>query len=295
VARVSSGTKAERFEFIKNHGSALGVRYLCNWLEVSFQGFYKWKKRPESKRVKENRILACRVEEIFFEHDGNYGCPRIYNQLREEGCTANHKRIARIMKNSGLVGKAAKIYRRKALPERFYLKHPNLKLDMPQPSNINQQWAGDITYLKVGGEWRYLAVVMDLYSRRIIGWDLGRYKNAELTRSALKKALSHRKVEDGLIFHTDRGSEYGAYLIQDELTKAGIKSSMNRPDSLTDNIHVESFFRTLKTECYHGLSFKNENDLRVALSYYLDSYYNEKRSHTSLEFTAPTQYEKMAA
>ncbi len=263
MARVSSGTKAERFEFIKNHGSALGVRYLCNWLEVSFQGFYKWKKRPESKRVKENR--------------------------------ANHKRIARIMKNSGLVGKAAKIYRRKALPERFYLKHPNLKLDMPQPSNINQQWAGDITYLKVGGEWRYLAVVMDLYSRRIIGWDLGRYKNAELTRSALKKALSHRKVEDGLIFHTDRGSEYGAYLIQDELTKAGIKSSMNRPDSLTDNIHVESFFRTLKTECYHGLSFKNENDLRVALSYYLDSYYNEKRSHTSLEFTAPTQYEKMAA
>lgn len=295
MAGVSGGTKAERFEFIKNHGTALGVRYLCDWLEVSFQGFYKWLNRPESPRTKRNRELACRIEEIFIDNDGNYGSPRIYKKLREEGHKVNHKRVERIMRDAGLVGKAAKLYRRRAQPESFYLKYPNLKLDMPAPSKINQQWAGDITYLQVNGEWSYLAVVMDLYSRRIIGWDLGAFKNAELTRSALLKALSHRKVEDGLIFHTDRGSEYGAYLIQDELAKAGIKSSMNRPDSLTDNIHVESFFRTLKTECYHGLSFRSESDLRVALSYYLDSYYNEKRMHTSLEFTAPVQYERMTA
>lgn len=295
MARVSSETKAERFEFIKNHGADLGIRYLCSWLDVSPQGFYKWRNRPESSLKKANRELACDIEKIYKDNDGNYGSPRIYAALRARGVRVNHKRVERIMRDSGLIGKAAKLYRRYARPERFFMKHPNLKLTMPALSKINQQWAGDITYLQVNGQWRYLAVVMDLYSRRIIGWSLGSNKSAALTRSALLKALSHRKVEDGLIFHTDRGSEYGAYLIQDELAKAGIKSSMNRPESIVDNIHVESFFRTLKTECYHGLSFKNESDLRVALSYYLDSYYNISRIHTGIGNIAPEQFEKMAA
>lgn len=295
MARVSEGTKTERFEFIKNHGSELGIRYLCEWLEVSPQGYYQWMARTESERTKANRILSSQIETIYHEHDGNYGSPRIYAALRAQGIMVNHKRVERIMRDTGLVGKAAKIYRRKALPERFFLKHPNLKLNEPKPNKINQQWAGDITYLKVANKWRYLAVVMDLYSRRIIGWSLGDNKSAELTRSALLKALSHRQVKEGLIFHTDRGSEYGAYLIQDELTKAGIKSSMNRPKSVTDNIHVESFFRTLKTECYHGLEYKNEHELRMALSYYLDSYYNMKRIHTSIGCNNPVQFEEMAA
>lgn len=295
MARISSETKAERFEFINNNGSELGVRYLCSWLDVSFQGFYKWRNRTESKRIKANRELACEIEEIYKEHDENYGSPRIYAALRSRGKQVNHKRVERIMRDSGLVGKAAKLYRRKAAPERQFLKLPNLKLNMPEPTKINQQWVGDITYLQVNGEWRYLAVVMDLYSRRILGWSLGANRKATLTRAALLKALSHRKVEDGLIFHTDRGAEYGANLIQDELARAGIKSSMNRPESITDNIHVESFFRTLKTECYHGLSFKNESDLRVALSYYLDTYYNVNRIHTSIGNIAPEQFERMAA
>lgn len=295
MARVSSETKAERFEFVKNHCAEFGVRYLCLWMDVSFQGFYKWRNRQESDRTKKNRELAYNIEKIFTDNDGNYGSPRVYRALREEGIEVNHKRVERIMRDSGLVGKSAKLYRRKAPPERAYLKYPNLKLNKPAPTDVNQQWAGDITYLRVAGEWRYLAVVMDLYSRRIIGWSLGRYKSAELTRSALLKALSHRYVKDGLIFHTDRGSEYGAYLIQDELAKAGIKSSMNRPDSIIDNIHVESFFRTLKTECYHGLSFENESALRIALSYYLDSYYNKRRIHTSIGFQSPEHYENKVA
>jgi len=295
VARVSEGTKAERFEFIKNHGPALGIRYLCTWLNVSHQGYYQWRVRKEPERTKANRALANQIESIYHEHDGNYGSPRIYAALRAKGVTANHKRVERIMRDSGLVGKAAKLYRRKSLPERFFMKYPNLKLNQPVPNKINQQWAGDITYLKVANKWRYLAVVMDLYSRRIIGWSLGANKSAELTRSALLKALSHRQVGDGLLFHTDRGSEYGAYLIQDELAKAGIKSSMNRPESVTDNIHVESFFRTLKTECYHGLTFKNESELRIVLSYYLDEYYNMKRIHTSIGCINPVQFEEIAA
>ena len=295
MAKVSSETKADRFGFIDQHGSELGVRYLCDWLDVSPQGYYKWIKRTESKRVKDNRILATKIEKIYIENDGNYGSPRVYAALRADGVQVNHKRVERIMRDSGLVGKAAKLYRRHAAPERKFLKYPNLKLNIPAPTKINQQWVGDVTYLQVKGQWLYLAVVMDLYSRRILGWALGQNRKATLTRSALLKALSHRKIKDGMIFHTDRGIEYGANIFQDELARAGIKSSMNRPDAITDNIHIESFFRSLKTECYHGLSFKSESELRIALSYYLDSYYNACRIHTSIENMAPVQFEKMVA
>ena len=295
MAKVSSETKADRFGFIDQHGSELGVRYLCDWLDVSPQGYYKWIKRTESKRVKDNRILATKIEKIYIENDGNYGSPRVYAALRADGVQVNHKRVERIMRDSGLVGKAAKLYRRHAAPERKFLKYPNLKLNIPAPTKINQQWVGDVTYLQVKGQWLYLAVVMDLYSRRILGWALGQNRKATLTRSALLKALSHRKIKDGMIFHTDRGIEYGANIFQDELARAGIKSSMNRPDAITDNINIESFFRSLKTECYHGLSFKSESELRIALSYYLDSYYNACRIHTSIENMAPVQFEKMVA
>ncbi len=168
MAGVSSRTKAERFAFIKSDTTGLAVRCLCTLLQVSFQGFYKWKDRPESARKKANRDLANTIEEIFVEHDGNYGSLRVHAELCNQGLTVNLKRVERIMRNAGLVGKAEKLYRRKAVQERFYLKYPNLKLELPELSKINQQWAGDITYLKVNGQWSYLAVVMDLHSRRIM-------------------------------------------------------------------------------------------------------------------------------
>jgi len=281
--------------FINEHGAEFGIRYLCDRLNVSSAGYYKWRSRSESSRAKANRELSGRIEEIFFNHHGNYGSPRVYKALRQSGEIVNHKRVERIMKETGLIGKAGRLYRRKPAPERSFLKNPNLRFGKPAPTAINQQWVGDITYLWLKDDWRYLAVVMDLFSRRIIGWSLGENKSAELTRSALMKALRHRQVDEGLIFHTDRGSEYGANLIQDELKKVGIKSSMNRPKSVTDNIHMESFFHSLKTECYHGESFNSERDLRLCLSYYLDDYYNTKRIHTSIEDMAPVLYEKMVA
>lgn len=295
MARVPGGSKKERFRFINEHGSVFGVRYLCCWLNVSSSGFYKWRDRPESSRTKANKELSDKIEKVFSDNHGNYGSPRVYLALRASGEEVNHKRVERIMRDTGLIGKAARLYRRKPLTERAFLKKPNLRFNQPVPTGINQQWVGDITYLKVNGEWHYLAVVMDLFSRRILGWSLGQNKSAELTHSALIKALSHRTVKEGLIFHTDRGSEYGANLIQDELLKQGLKSSMNRPKSITDNIHMESFFQSMKTECYHGLSFNTEDDLRFALSYYLDGYYNTTRIHTSIGNTAPILFEKLSA
>ena len=241
-----------------------------------------------------NRDLSQRIESLFNEHKGNYGSPRIHAALRREGVTVNHKRVARLMRESGLVGKAGCLYRRKAAPGKFYTKMPNLRLGLGKPTKPDQQWVGDLTYLKVGGDWRYLAVVMDLYSRRIVGWSLGAYKTSELTREAIRQALRHRTVSPGLIFHTDRGSEYGAYLMQDELERVGIQSSMNRPGRVTDNAHMESFFRSMKTECITEVVFSSESELRRALSGYFD-YYNGCRYHSGIGYTTPIEYETMAA
>jgi len=294
VATVSSGSKAERFRFIDAHRSILTVRYLCDWLGVSRAGYYKWRQRPLNKRDSEDKAIGREIEKIFFKHHTNYGSPRVCRTLRDSGILVNHKRVERIMREMGLVGKAGRIYRRKAAPDKFYTKLPNLKKEMGFPTGIDQQWV-DLTYLKVSQRQVYLAVVMDLYSRRIIGWSLGENKTAELTVSALEKALKYRNISEGHIFHTDRGSEYGAYLMQNTLKRAGIKPSMNRPGTVTDNANMESFFQSMKTECIKGVSFKDENELRSVLSWYLNEYYNQERIHSSIEYTAPNKYERMVA
>lgn len=291
---VSSRSKKERFKFINQHGSSLGVRYLCNWLSVSSAGFYKWRGRQDCQRDLDNRQLVEKIYTLFYRHHTNYGSPRICAALRDEGIHVNHKRVERLMRERGLVGKSGRLYRRKAVSKSFYTKMPNLRVGREPPNRINQQWVGDLTYLKVNSQWRYLAVVMDLYSRRILGWSLGQQKSSTLTRDALVKAIRSRTLESELIFHTDRGSEYGAYLVQDELKQAGIQSSMNRPNFVTDNAHMESFFQSMKTECIKGRGFKSDTELRTTISWYIDDYYNWQRHHSAIGYTNPVEYEKVA-
>ena len=293
MATVPNRNKEERFRFIKDHAE-FDVRYLCERLGVSSSGYYKWRNRKPSHRQKDNTRIAKKIVSIFHEHDGNYGSPRLCRALHDEGEKVNHKRLERIMRELGLVGKAAKVYRRKSLPKRFFDKFANLRVDCPKPTAMNKQWVGDVTYLKVAGKHHFLATVMDVYSRKIVGWALRDYRNSDLTREALRNALRCRRISSDLIFHTDRGSEYGSYLLQGELSKARIKPSMNRPGYMTDNAHMESFFHSLKTQSFKGLSFKDERELRVTLSHYIDHYYNVKRLHSGIGYTTPEKYEKMA-
>jgi len=295
VATVPSGNKAERFGFIAQFGSEFGVRYLCEWLKVSPSGFYKWRNRELSDRARANQVLLKKIQRIYEESRGSYGSPRVHAQLRREGEKVSRSRVERVMHKAGLVGKAAQIYRRQAWVKPFHASLPNLRIDRPKPKAANEQWVGDVTYLKVCGEWRYLAVVMDLYSRRIIGWKLSDKRTARVTRAALRKALKNRKISPGLIFHTDRGVEYGAWLLQDELKKYGILSSMNRAESVTDNAHMESFFRSMKTEATKGIEFKSEHELRMAISSYINKFYNVTRLHSGLGYKTPVEYERMAA
>jgi len=264
-------------------------------MDVSPQGFYRWVERGVSKREMENRRYARRIQELFAEHNGNYGSPRIYVALRQEGEMVNHKRVERLMRDMGLVGKVARLYRTKPLPKNACLTVGNQRRDIGAPTAINQQWAGDVTYLKVSGHWSYLAVIIDLYSRRIVGWELDQTRTTDLTVGALRKALLNRDVKPGMIFHSDRGAEYGAHYFQSELKAAGIRPSMNRPGHMTDNAHVESFFRTMKTESFHGLSFASVFELRMTLACYIDDYYNTKRLHSSLGYSVPNDYERIAA
>ncbi|NRQ41690.1 IS3 family transposase [Rheinheimera sp. YQF-2] len=295
MGQVSEGTKTARFGFIAEHGDVFGIRYLCARLDVSVAGFYRWQNREYAERTLQNRRLAERILELFCEHNGNYGSPRIHAALRREGEVINRKRVERLMRDMSLVGKVSRLYRRTPLPANPCITVGNQKRQEAAPVAANEQWAGDVTYLKVNGQWSYLAVIIDLYSRSIVGWELSQTRTADLTVSALKKALMHREVKPGLLFHSDRGSEYGAYLFQDELARAGIRPSMNRPKHMTDNAHVESFFKTMKTETFHGLVFESATQLRMTLAWYIDSYYNTSRLHSSLGFNTPKEYESKAA
>ena len=295
MGTVPSGNKEEKFRFVSQYSSEFSVRYLCKKLSVSTAGYYKWRKRAPSQREKENQRLAGKIQVIFDDHNGNYGSPRVHQALRKEGEAVNHKRVERLMRDLNLVGKAARVYRRKALPERFFDRYDNLRVDIPFPTKVNEQWVGDVTYLKVDGQYRFLATVMDVYSRKIVGWAFRDYRTSELTREALRKALKYRDVSPGLIFHSDRGPEYGSYLLQSELSKAGINPSMNRPGYMTDNAHMESFYHSMKTECIKGVEFKSETELRMTLSHYIDRYYNVKRIHSGIGFNTPDEYERMTA
>jgi len=210
VGSVSEGSKEKRFRFIADHRYDFGVRYLCRKLFVSPSGFYQWLDRPESPRDVANAELTSVIRVLFEQYDGNYGSPRIHRSLTDQGVAVNRKLVERIMREERLVAKAAKLYRRKALPSNSCIKVDNLRYNIPPPSAPNQQWAGDVSYLKVKGRWIYLSVVLDLYSRKVIGWSLGRNRATELTLRSLEMALDTRKVGVGLIFHSDKGAEYGA-------------------------------------------------------------------------------------
>lgn len=262
---------------------------------MSRSGYYAWLKRPEAARTKEDRALRERIVHVHQASGGRYGSPRVHQDLRRQGVSVGKKRVERLMREASLVGKVTTLYRRIPGLERFYMRHRNLKLEGPPATGPDQQWVSDLTYIRVGRDWRYLAVVMDAYSRRVIGWSLGEKKTAELTLRALKHALKARSPGPGLIFHTDRGVEYGARLIQNELERHGIRSSMNRPGRCTDNAHMESFFHTLKAERLHGERFKDEQELRLALAGYITQFYNRERLHSSLDYMSPVEYEQNAA
>lgn len=295
MATVSCGAKTECFEFIAKNHIEFGVNYLCKYLGISRSGYYAWVNRKRPKRVEEDVELQKAIERIFIESRETYGSPRVHQALRIEGCKISRKRVERLMREAGLKARSARIYRRLGGLHYFFKSIENKRIALPRPPGPDQQWVSDLTYIRIKGTWRYLAVVLDLYSRRVVGWSMSKKKNVKLTGSALMMAIRKRNPSPGLIFHTDRGSEYRSYDIQSILERYGILPSMNRPGHCTDNAEMESFFHSLKADIIHGRNFYTEEELRYSIAGYLNHFYNRKRLHSSINYLSPVDYERRAA
>jgi putative transposase len=262
---------------------------MCGKLEVSRSGFYAWAARGRSARSRRDERLGRLIEEHFEESGGTYGSPRIHALLGRQGERCGRKRVARLMREHHLKARASRIYRR--LPGnvacKLGLANQARERSVTGP---NQVWRGDITYLKTKRSWRYLAVVIDQYSRRLVGWKMGPRRTIDLTVDALRLAIHRRRPPAGLIFHSDRGSEYAGYLFRDGLDRRGIVQSMNRPKTMTDNAHMESFFHSMKSEVIHGQPQMNPDELETVVRRYF-ARYNRTRIHSALAYRSPIDYE----
>lgn len=263
---------------------------MCQLYQVTRAGYYAWCKRERSARAVGDDVLVERVKIAHELSRGYYGSPRITQKLRQEGVSVGRRRVARLMRQAGLQGRSARLYRRSKVGQRkFYASVPNALRELSL-DKADQAWVGDVTYLRVAGHWRYMAAIMDRYSRRIVGWSLSKRRDAALTRTALEHAVRKRRPATGLLFHSDRGIEYAAHEYREKLSDLGIKQSMNRPGKMNDNAHMESFFHSMKSESLHGLTFETDKQLRTALRSYI-AFYNQQRLHSSLTYLSPSKFE----
>jgi transposase InsO family protein len=265
---------------------------MCRLYGVTRAGYYAWRTRGQSERAGENEALAERIRQAHRASRGTYGSPRVYRALKERGCRASENRVARVMRAHGIKARVATIRYTNPATQRFFAAIPNQQLEVAV-AGPDRVWVGDITYLKVGEIYRYLAVVMDKYSRRVLGWAYGKRKDVALTLSALERAVRYRKPPRGLIFHTDRGIEYAAGAFKERALELGIVQSMNRPGKVTDNAHIESFFHSMKTDIVHGLTFTEDRQIHKAVRDYIP-FYNGTRLHSALNYVPPATFERLA-
>lgn len=263
---------------------------MCRVYDVSPEGYYSWRRRGESLRQQEDAELFEVIHHIFKKHEGCYGSPKITREMHKCGFAIGQKRVARLMREHGLKAKKARIYKNRPGTYRFVRKCPNRILDINLTAP-NQLWVGDVTYIKLSnGTWRYLAVIMDRYSRRIVGWSLSDKRDMNLSLAALERATRNRGHHQDLIFHSDRGVEYLAYRYRKRLKHYGITQSMNRVKEMNDNAFIESFFLHFKTERLKGRAVHSEEELRAIVCKYM-RYYNYERSHSSIGYISPDEFE----
>lgn len=266
------------------------VSRMAQLLEVSQSGFYSYLRRQPSKRSQENQFLLEKVREAYKEGRKCYGSPRITASLRQKGYTVGHNRIARLMRDNQI----------SAVRKRKRVQTTDSNHSRPVAENVlnrefntkspNQVWVGDISYVATQEGWLYLAVVLDLYSRKVIGWSMSETMTTQLVSNALNMALNRRRVCPGLLFHSDRGSQYASYEFQGLLKSQGITQSMSRKGDCWDNACSESFFGSFKTECCDRV-FTSRREASRAIFDYVEVFYNRQRLHSTLGYVSPEQFE----
>jgi len=270
---------------------------MCQVLEVSEQGYYRWRRIKRDLKAKRKKRLCKLIRRIFYEHRRRYGSPRIFRELKKLKVKCSENRVAWLMQEMGLLAKGARKFRVTTDSWRSNKKRiaANLLARKFNVKGPNQVWCGDITYIWTGEGYMYLAVFMDLFSRKIVGWSLGIRLTASLVLEALRQAILIRNPPPGLLIHTDRGSQYTSddFIALAENEKLTL--SMSRKGNCWDNAVVESFFASLKRELIKGEKIDSRRALRAMIVDYIDRYYNTIRMHSSLDYLTPMEYERKAA
>jgi len=277
--------------FIKNHSSIFSVKRMCHVMRVARSCYYEWLNRPLSKQQEEDLVLGEEIKKSFKESRCTYGHRRIKKELRGKGFKTSNDRVRRLMKELNLVPVQARKFKattnsKHSLPVAPNLLKKNFKADEPC-----QKYVGDITYIHTDDGWLYLAAVIDLFSRKVVGWALGERMTKQLVINAMNQAINHEKPAEGLIFHSDRGSQYASYDYQGLLRKHGYRQSMSAKGDCYDNACAESFFATIKKECIRLERFKTRSEARLKIVDYI-VWYNAKRRHSYLGNISPLEFEK---
>ena len=281
-----------RYGFIRDHRDEFRVTKMCEVLEVSRGGFYTWLRSPESERSCSNRALLREIRIAFDRSRQTYGSPRLAIELNESGVSCSENRVARLMRLGGIRAVSKRKYR---VTTNSKHKHPvaeNLLNRQFSADRPNAVWLSDITYVWTSEGWLYLAGVIDLHSRMLVGWSMSHRITAELTLKALRQAINRREVKPDLMHHSDRGGQYAATEYQKLLAKTEMICSMSRKGDCWDNAPMESFFATLKTELVYREQFKTRQEAKAKIFEYIEVFYNRQRRHSSLGYKSPVDFER---
>jgi transposase InsO family protein len=280
-----------KYQFMKENRDVYKVKIMSEVLRVSRSGYYAWKGRQPSSRQKDNQEVLGYIREAHRKSRGLYGSPRITAELNEHGFRCGKNRVARVMRVNGIRAEVKrKRFRRTTDSRHNYALAANLLVDQKQTEGV---WASDITFVPTSEGWLYVAAVMNVKNRKIIGLSMNRQLSQELTSTALKDAVTRQRPSEGLIHHSDRGRQYASYEYQELLKEHGITASMSRKGNCYDNAYMESFFGTLKTELVHGERYRHRQEARLSIFEYVMLFYNRKRRHSALGYKSPEQYEKL--
>ena len=280
-----------KYWFMDQHCSCHGVQKMCRVIEASRSGYYRWKRQPQSKRQKENEKILMEIRESHRNSRKTYGSPRIVEDLQAKGMICGENRVARLMKIHGIVGKAKKKFTattnsKHNLPVAENLLNQNFAAEKP-----NSVWISDITYVPTLEGWLYLVVVLDLFSRQVVGWAMSDRLTSGFVIEALHQAIGRRHLASGCIFHSDRGVQYASTDFRDVLRAYGFIQSMSRKGNCYDNAVAESFFHTLKTEHVYEYRYESRAEARQSILEYIEMFYNRHRRHSALGYRSPVSFE----
>jgi len=284
------------FRFIEDHRDTYSVRLMCAVLEVSPAGYYAWRDRPVSARAASNTMLLAAIRQVHHDSSGRYGSPRVHAVLRKQGRGVSRGRIERMMSRYGIRAIMAPPRRARTTDSRHDLPiAPNLVARDFTAEAPNRVWLADITYIPTADGWLYLSAVMDLFSRKIVGWAMRDHMQVELASAALTMAIQQQRPQAGLIHHSDRGVQYASHAYRGALTSAGITASMSRKANCYDNAPMESFFHTLKTELVHHRNYMTRAEAQRDIFAFIEGFYNRTRLHSAIGYIAPIEMELKAA